>query len=1208
MERKMKSMDGNNAAAHVSYAFSEVAAIYPITPSSPMADFVDQWSANGLKNIFGTKVKVVEMQSEAGAAGAVHGSLGAGALTTTYTASQGLLLMIPNMYKIAAEQLPAVFHVSARTVSTQALNIFGDHSDVMACRQTGFAMLCEGNVQEVMDLSPVAHLAALEGKVPFINFFDGFRTSHEIQKIAVWDYEDLKDMCDMDAVKEFRAHALNPEHPHMRGSHENGDIYFQHREACNKYYAALPTVVEKYMDKINAKLGTDYQLFNYYGAPDADRVIVAMGSICDVAEEVIDYLNAHGEKVGLVKVRLFRPFAPEKLVAAIPATAKRVAVLDRTKEPGAMGEPLYQDVVTALANAGKNDVQVIGGRYGLGSKDTPPASVFAVYEELKRDEMKRQFTIGIVDDVTNLSLPEDKNCPNTAAPGTIECKFWGLGGDGTVGANKNSIKIIGDHTDKYVQAYFQYDSKKTGGVTISHLRFGDHPIRSPYYINKADFVACHNPSYITKGYKMVNDVKPGGVFMINCQWDFEELNHHLKADAKRYIARNNIQLYTINAIDLAIEIGMGKRNNTILQSAFFSLAKVLPEEDAIRFMKEKAKASYLKKGQDVVDMNYKAIDLGATAYKKIDVPAEWADAVDEPDTRELKGKPELVKMVKEILEPVGKMDGDSLPVSAFSEHVDGQFELGASAYEKRGVAVSVPTWDANKCIQCNQCAYVCPHATIRPFALTAEEAKNAPEAAKIVDVKAGKGKGTYQFTMAISPLDCMGCGVCIGVCPVNALSMVPQEGELAQQDVFNYCVAEVSEKKDMQDNTVKGSQFKQPMLEFSGSCAGCAETSYARLVTQLFGDHMYISNATGCSSIWGGPAATSPYCANKEGHGPAWCNSLFEDNAEHGLGMYIGQNKIRQDLAEETRRLVNIEWARPELKAAAQAWLDTMEDGEANAEPAKAFVKALEESICTVEELAAVPQFAAHAAELKAKGALFCDCEACTIAADLLSKKEYLAKKSMWIFGGDGWAYDIGYGGLDHVIASKQDVNIFVFDTEVYSNTGGQASKASNIGQVCQFAAAGKEVKKKSLAEIAMQYGYVYVAQVAMGANPAQTIKAITEAEAYHGPSLIIGYSPCEMHSIKGGMMNCQKEMKRAVDCGYWNLFRFNPAAPAGQRFSMDSKAPAGGYQEFLMNEARYSRLTREFPDRAGVLFQRNEDEAKNRYEHLLKLIEMYDK
>ena len=1208
MVRKMKSMDGNNAAAHVSYAFSEVAAIYPITPSSPMADFVDQWSANGLKNIFGTKVKVVEMQSEAGAAGAVHGSLGAGALTTTYTASQGLLLMIPNMYKIAAEQLPCVFHVSARTVSTQALNIFGDHSDVMACRQTGFAMLCEGNVQEVMDLSPVAHLAALEGKVPFINFFDGFRTSHEIQKIAVWDYEDLKDMCDMDAVAEFRRHALNPEHPHMRGSHENGDIFFQHREACNSYYTALPAVVEKYIDKINAKLGTDYKLFNYYGAADADRVIVAMGSICDVAEEVIDYLNAHGEKVGLIKVRLFRPFAAEKLVEAIPATCKKIAVLDRTKEPGSQGEPLYQDVVTALANAGRNDITVIGGRYGLGSKDTPPASVFAVYTELAKAEMKRQFTIGIVDDVTNLSLPEDKNCPNTAAPGTIECKFWGLGGDGTVGANKNSIKIIGDHTDKYVQAYFQYDSKKTGGVTISHLRFGDKPIRSPYYINKADFVACHNPSYVTKGFKMVQDVKPGGVYMINCQWDFDELNHHMDAASKRYIAQNNIQLYTIDAIDLAIEIGMGKRNNTILQSAFFSLAKVMPEEEAITYMKEKAKASYLKKGQDIVDMNYKAIDLGATAYKKIDVPADWANAVDTKPAKQLKGKPELVKMVKDILEPVGKMDGDSLPVSAFVDHVDGQFELGAAAYEKRGVAVSVPTWDAEKCIQCNQCAYVCPHATIRPFALTADEAAKAPEAAKIVDVKAGKGKGTYQFTMAISPLDCMGCGVCIGACPVNALSMVAQEGELPQQDVFDYCVAEVSEKKDMQDNTVKGSQFKQPMLEFSGSCAGCAETSYARLVTQLFGDHMYISNATGCSSIWGGPAATSPYCTNKAGHGPAWCNSLFEDNAEHGLGMFTGQNKIREDLADETRQLIAVEWARPELKAAAQAWLDTMNDGTANAEPAKAYVKALEESICTVEELAAMPQLAAHAAELKAKGALLCDCAACTLAADILSKKEYLAKKSMWIFGGDGWAYDIGYGGLDHVIASKKDVNIFVFDTEVYSNTGGQASKASNIGQVAQFAAAGKEVKKKSLSEIAMQYGYVYVAQVAMGANPAQTIKAITEAEAYHGPSLIIGYSPCEMHSIKGGMMNCQKEMKKAVECGYWNLFRFNPAAPAGQRFSMDSKAPAGGYQEFLMNEARYSRLTREFPERADVLFKRNEDEAKARYEHLLKLIDMYDK
>ena len=1207
MARKFKSMDGNNAAAYVSYAFTEVAGIYPITPSSPMADYVDQWAANGQKNIFGTTVKVCEMQSEAGASGTVHGSLAAGALTTTYTASQGLLLMIPNMYKIAGELLPCVFHVSARTVASHALNIFGDHSDVMACRQTGFAMLCENDVQEIMDLAPVAHLAAIEGHVPFINFFDGFRTSHEIQKVAVWDYADLKEMCNMDAVDAFRKHSLNPERPMMRGSHENGDIFFQHREACNKYYDALPEVVEKYMGKINEKLGTNYQLFNYYGAPDADRVIIAMGSICNVAEEVIDYMNAHGEKVGMVKVHLYRPFRADKLLAAIPATCKALAVLDRTKEPGSEGEPLYMDVVTALANANRfNDMKVIGGRYGLGSKDTPPASVFAVYNELKKADPKHEFTIGIVDDVTHLSLDEEP-APSVAPAGTIECKFWGLGGDGTVGANKNSTKIIGDHTNKYIQAYFQYDSKKTGGVTVSHLRFGDQPIKSSYYINKADFVACHVPAYITKHFPIVRDVKPGGVFLINCQWSDEELAHHLDAASKRYIAKNNIQVYTINAIDLAKQIGMGKRTNTILQSAFFSLAKVLPETEALQYMKDAATHSYLKKGQDVVDMNHKAIDLGATAYKKFDVPADWADAKDETVTTKLTGREGVVKQVEDIMFPVGRMDGDSLPVSAFLPHVDGQFEQGAAAYEKRGVSVSVPTWDASKCIQCNNCAYVCPHATIRPFALTEEEAAKAPAAAKIVDVKAGKGKGVYKYTMAVSPLDCMGCGVCVGVCPVGALTMVGQEEEAAQQDVFNYCVAEVAPKADMQDNTVKGSQFKQPYLEFSGSCAGCAETSYARLVTQLFGDHMYISNATGCSSIWGGPAATSPYCANKEGHGPAWCNSLFEDNAEHGLGMYIGQNKIRQDLAEETRQLIAVEWARPELKAAAQAWLDTMEDGEANAEAARAFVKALEDSICTVEELAAVPQFAEHAAELKAKGALFCDCAACTIAADLLSKKEYLAKKSMWIFGGDGWAYDIGYGGLDHVIASKQDVNIFVFDTEVYSNTGGQASKASNIGQVCQFAAAGKEVKKKSLAEIAMQYGYVYVAQVAMGANPAQTIKAIAEAEAYHGPSLIIGYSPCEMHSIKGGMMNCQKEMKRAVDCGYWNLFRFNPAAPAGQRFSMDSKAPAGGYQEFLMNEARYSRLTREFPDRAETLFKRNEEVAMDRYQHLLKLKAMYD-
>ena len=1174
MTRKMKSMDGNNAAAHVSYAFSEVAAIYPITPSSPMADLVDQWSANGLKNIFGTRVKVVEMQSEAGAAGAVHGSLGSGALTSTYTASQGLLLMIPNMYKIAAEQLPCVFHVSARTVATQSLNIFGDHSDVMACRQTGFAMLCEGNVQEVMDLAPVAHLAAIEGKVPFINFFDGFRTSHEIQKIQVWDYADLKEMCDMDAVKAFREHSLNPEHPHMRGSHENGDTFFQHREACNKFYDALPDVVEKYMDKVNAKLGTDYKLFNYYGAADADRVIIAMGSICDVAEEVIDYLNAHGEKVGLIKVRLYRPFRADKLIEAIPATAKKIAVLDRTKEPGSQGEPLYLDVITALANAGITDRTVIGGRYGLGSKDTPPSSVFAVYDELKKAAPQRQFTIGIVDDVTNLSLKEDKNCPNTAAEGTIECKFWGLGGDGTVGANKNSIKIIGDHTDKYVQAYFQYDSKKTGGVTISHLRFGDKPIRSPYYINKADFVACHNPSYITKGFKMVNDVKPGGIFMINCQWDFDELNHHLKADAKRYIAKNNIQLYTINAIDLAIEIGMGKRNNTILQSAFFSLAKVMPEAEAIQYMKDAATHSYLKKGQDVVDMNHKAIDLGASAYKKIEIPADWANAVDTEEEKSLRGKAELVKQVTELLDPIDRMDGDSIPVSKFMPYVDGQFELGAAAYEKRGVAVSVPTWDAAKCVQCNQCAYVCPHATIRPFALTEDEAKAAPEAIKLADIKAGKGKGVYKFTMAISPLDCMGCAVCIGMCPTKAITMVPQEQELPQQEVFNYCVYDTAEKKDMQDDTVKGSQFRQPLLEFSGSCAGCAETSYARLVTQLFGDHMYISNATGCSSIWGGPGATSPYCTNKEGHGPAWCNSLFEDNAEHGLGMFVGQDTIRKNLAEETAELIALPSVNAELKAAAQKWLDTMNDSDANAEASRAYIAALDNG------------------------------NAGDLARDIYEKKEYLAKKSMWIFGGDGWAYDIGYGGLDHVIASHQNVNIFVFDTEVYSNTGGQASKSSNIGQVAQFAAAGKEVSKKSLSEIAMQYGYVYVAQVAMGANPAQTIKAIKEAEAYDGPSLIIGYSPCEMHSIKGGMTNCQMEMKKAVECGYWNLFRFNPEAET--KFTLDSKAPAGGYREFLMNEARYSRLTREFPERAESLFERNEEAAKERYEHLQRLIDLY--
>ncbi len=1178
MARKMKTMDGNTAAAHVSYAFTEVAGIYPITPSSPMADNVDQWAAAGQKNIFGTTVKVMEMQSEAGAAGTVHGSLAAGALTTTYTASQGLLLMIPNMYKIAGELLPGVFHVSARAVASHALNIFGDHSDVYACRQTGFAMLAESNPQEVMDLGAVAHLAAIKGRVPFINFFDGFRTSHEIQKIEVWDYDDLTEMCDMDAVEAFRKRALNPERPVMRGSHENDDIFFQNREACNKYYEALPAVVEEYMDKVNAKIGTNYKLFNYYGAPDAERVIICMGSFCDVAEEVVDYLTAKGEKVGLVKVRLYRPFVPEKLIEAIPATAKKIAVLDRTKEPGALGEPLYLDVVTALANAGINDKVIVGGRYGLGSKDTPPSSVFAVYEELSKDAPKHQFTLGIVDDVTNLSL-EEKPSPNTAAEGTIECKFWGLGGDGTVGANKNSIKIIGDHTDKYVQAYFQYDSKKTGGITISHLRFGDKPIRAPYYINKADFVACHNPSYVTKGFKMVNDVKPGGVFLINCQWTPEELNEHMPAEAKRYIARNNVQLYTVNAIDLAIEIGMGKRTNTILQSAFFTLAKIMPQEDAIQYMKDAATKSYLKKGQDIVDMNHKAIDAGATAFVKIDVPADWADAVDEKADAVASEDGKLEKMVKTIMEPVGKMDGYSLPVSAFVDHADGTFEQGASAFEKRGVAVTVPSWIPENCIQCNQCAYVCPHATIRPFALNEEEAAAAPASMKMVKMN-GKGYENYKFAMVVSPMDCMGCTVCVGVCPAKnkALVMKPLESQLDQQAAFDYAVANVTKKDDMPaENTVKGSQFNQPLLEFSGSCAGCAETSYARLITQLYGERMYISNATGCSSIWGGPAATSPYTKSKaRGFGPAWANSLFEDNAEHGFGMYIGQKVIRDRLISKIEALAE-KTDNADVKAAAKNFLDTQNDGQKNGAATDALVAALEA----------------------------CGCDA---AKEILSQKEYLQKKSVWIFGGDGWAYDIGFGGLDHVLASGEDVNVMVFDTEVYSNTGGQASKSSQIGQVAQFAAAGKAIAKKSLSEIAMTYGYVYVAQIAMGANPAQTIKAITEAEAYPGPSLIIGYAPCEMHSIKGGMANCQAEMKKAVDAGYWNLFRFNPANKAEGKnpFTLDSKAPTASYKDFILNEARYSSLTRSFPERAEKLFDKAEQSSIDRYNHLLKLSDLY--
>ena len=1183
MARAKQSMDGNTAAAHVAYAYTEVAGIYPITPSSPMADSVDQWSAAGQKNIFGNTVKVVEMESEAGAAGTVHGSLAAGALTTTFTASQGLLLMIPNMYKIAGEQLPCVFDVSARTVSTHALNIFGDHSDVYACRQTGFAMLAETNPQEVMDLSPVAHLASLEGKVPFINFFDGFRTSHEIQKIEKWDYEDLKEMCPMDAVEEFRAHALNPEHPAARGSHENGDVFFQHREACNKAYDELPAVVEKYMGKINEKLGTNYGLFNYYGAPDADRVIIAMGSICDVAEEVIDYLTKAGEKVGLIKVRLYRPWSSEALLKVIPKTAKKIAVLDRTKEPGSLGDPLYLDVAVTLREAGLNDIVLTGGRYGLGSKDTPPSSVFAVYTELKKDAPKPRFTVGIVDDVTNLSLPEVKPAPITSAPGTKECKFWGLGGDGTVGANKNSTKIIGDHTDKYIQAYFQYDSKKTGGVTISHLRFGDNPIKSPYYINQADFVACHNPAYVIQGMKMVQDVKPGGVFMINCQWSDEELDKHLNAEAKKYIADNNIQLYTINAIDKAIEIGMGKRTNTILQSAFFKLADVMPIDDAVEFMKQAAKKSYSKKGDAVVEMNYKAIDAGLDAVHKVEIPDSWKNPVPDAPAKELEGRPEVVKLVKNLLEPISKMDGDSLPVSAFVENPDGQFETGASAYEKRGTAVTVPVWDPNTCIQCNNCAFVCSHATIRPFLLSEDEVKAAPEQIKLSDTKPKAGE--YKFVMSVSPLDCMGCGECITVCPKaadGAIKMVPQESQADQQPVFDYLVANVSKKDSgFADTTPKGSQFNQPLLEFSGSCAGCAETSYARLVTQLFGEQMYISNATGCSSIWGNPAATSPYTVNKDSKkGPAWSNSLFEDNAEHGLGMYVGQKYLRDQAIETLKEIAASDDASADVKAAIDKYLETKDDTKANVEPTKALIAELEK----------------------------CGCEK---SKAVLAKKDYLSKKSVWIFGGDGWAYDIGFGGLDHVLASGENVNVMVFDTEMYSNTGGQASKASNIGEVCQFAAAGKEIGKKSLAEIAMSYGYVYVAQIALGANPAQAVKAIAEAEAYNGPSLIIGYAPCELHGIaKGGMNHCQDEMKKAVKAGYWNLFSFNPALKAEGKnpfsFTSEKGVNFDDYQAFLNNEARYTRLIKPFPERAERLFKESEDAAKARYEHLQKLVELY--
>ncbi len=1205
MARKKKTMDGNTAAAHVAYAFTDVAGIYPITPSSVMAELADKWAAGGQKNIFNQPVKVVEMQSEAGAAGTVHGSLAAGALTTTFTASQGLLLMIPNMYKIAGELLPGVIHVSARALASHALSIFGDHSDVMACRQTGFALLAATNPQEVMDLGAVAHLSAIKGRVPFLHFFDGFRTSHEMQKIEIWDYNTLNKLADHDAIAAFRANALNPEHPVLRGTAQNPDIFFQAREACNPFYDNLPAVVEQYMNAVNAETGADYKLFNYYGAPDAERVIVAMGSVCDTIEETIDYMLARGEKVGLIKVRLYRPWVASKFMEVLPKTCKKIAVLDRTKEPGAMGEPMFLDVMTTLAGSG---VAVVGGRYGLGSKDTPPSNILAVYENLK-GAMKNNFTIGINDDVTHLSLPLGEN-PDTTPEGTVSCKFWGLGADGTVGANKNSIKILGDHTDMNAQAYFAYDSKKSGGVTISHLRFGHKPIKSTYFISKADFVACHNPSYVDK-YKMVQDVKPGGTFLLNCAWDADALTAHLPDDMKKYIADNNVSLYTVDGIGLAREIGLGGRINMILQAAFFKLSNIIPLDDAVKYMKDAVVSTYGKKGEKVVAMNHAAIDAGVQNLKKVEVPASWKNASGTTSKKTVEcARPELKKFVEEILIPVNAQQGDILPVSAFSGAEDGTFPQGSAAFEKRGIAVDVPEWIPENCIQCNQCSYVCPHAVIRPFVLDEAEAAAAPASLKTMKMT-GKGCESYKFTMTPTVLDCTGCGSCANICPAKekALVMKPLESQLAVQAEYDYCFDKVSEKEisAFAVSTVKGSQFKQPLMEFSGACAGCGETPYARLITQLYGDRMYIANATGCSSIWGGSAPATPYTVNKAGKGPAWANSLFEDNAEYGMGMALGVSQRRARLADKVQALAAHDWTNPHLKAAAQKWLEVKDDGEASKTAAAEFVTALKDG--TAFTAADGAHFTGEYAKYWDAENTRCLCDACTLAREILSMSDLLIKKSIWIFGGDGWAYDIGFGGLDHVIASGEDVNIFVFESEVYSYTGGQASKSSQIGQVAQFAAAGKVQAKKNLAEIAMSYGSAYVAQISMGANYNQTIKAITEAESYKGPSIIIAYATCINHGLKGGMGNSMAEMKAAVDAGYWHMFRFDPRLKDEGKnpFSLDSKAPTASYDEFIRKEVRYSTLQLSFPDRAEELFKKAGEAAGDKYEKLARMQALYE-